>query len=340
MIRYLLAVALLLVAATAAAMKTDVIVMDNGNVLVGEIKFLEYGILELSMTDIKGRVRVEWKHVVRVTSKKTLHLQTQQGTHIYGSLLEPTADGELRVMTPYGELPVVLGNVVVMEPIKPTAWERFSGDLSTGLSYTKATDILQFNFGGSMAYRTERTLTLLRLSSIITAQSGGSRTNTDVPLAFYRYFERMWFWLVEAGGSRNDELGIDFRGNLAGGAGRRLIHSNSGLLQVSIATSVNREFTSDDRRSNNFELVLKTLAKAWRYDTPKLEFSLDLGLFANLTVAGRYRVNLDGRLSLELFEDFFWDVSQIYYRYDTDPSQAAASRDDWGIISGLRYKWH
>ena len=44
-------------------------------------------------------------------------------------------------------------------------------------------------------------------------------------------------------------------------------------------------------------------------------------------------------VSLELFTDFFWDITQLYYTYDSDPSREAIARDDYGIVSALRYKW-
>ncbi len=45
-------------------------------------------------------------------------------------------------------------------------------------------------------------------------------------------------------------------------------------------------------------------------------------------------------LSDELLKDLFWDLGQLYYRYDSDPSEFAASKSDWGIVSGLRYKYN
>jgi len=62
--------------------------------------------------------------------------------------------------------------------------------------------------------------------------------------------------------------------------------------------------------------------------------------FVNLTTWGRYRINFDGRISIELgVADLFWDLSQVYYRFDSDPSLAAAGRDDYGFVTGLRYEF-
>jgi hypothetical protein len=47
-----------LLASPALAQKTDMVHMDNGNVIVGEIKKLEHGLLEFSVDDIAGNLRI------------------------------------------------------------------------------------------------------------------------------------------------------------------------------------------------------------------------------------------------------------------------------------------
>jgi len=107
-----------LLGAPALAKNTDVVVMDNGNVIVGEIKLLERGLLEFSVDDITDRLRIKWEHVFRLTSTKRLDFELASGKHYYGSLIESSADGELRIQTPTGVVDVKLVAVVAMEPIK------------------------------------------------------------------------------------------------------------------------------------------------------------------------------------------------------------------------------
>ena len=86
--------------------------------------------------------------------------------------------------------------------------------------------------------------------------------------------------------------------------------------------------------------MLDTDLAVFRHDTPKLDLDTRLTLFYSLTVDNRYRVDFDTRLSIELgLEDFFWDIGQLYYLYDSKPSNTAISKDDYGIVSGLRYKF-
>ena len=117
-----------LLASPALAEKTDVVVMDNGNVIVGEIKKMVRGLLEFSVDDISGRLQIEWEHVVRLTSKQQLDFELEDGTHYFGSLIESSADGELRIQTAAGEFEIIcnefcgvghhlmVGRIVVVDP--------------------------------------------------------------------------------------------------------------------------------------------------------------------------------------------------------------------------------
>lgn len=333
-------VLLCMLAVPAAAKKTDVITMDTGKVFVGEIKKMEYGLLELSMDEVRSRLQIKWDHVVRVTSTKQLSFDLSNGGRLFGSLVESSADGVLKVKTSLSELEVPRSRVVLFEPIKSSFSRRFSADISTGISYTKSTDITQFNIGGSARHRTDRKMTQLTFSSIVTRKDGATSANGEIPLTHYRFFEGAWFYRGDLGASHNAELGIDFRGMVGAGMGRRLLHSNNAMIQVSSVVTANREYTNDDQRTNNIELVIDTGLLLYRYDSPKVDIDVRLAGFLNLTTWGRYRVNTNVRFSLELIKGLFWDVGQVYFRYDSDPSGLAASKSDWGLVSGLRYKYN
>jgi hypothetical protein len=332
-----LVAAFTLLAPATFAKKTDVVHIANGNVLVGEIKRLGRGILDFKV-DHMGTPRIQWKYVVRLTSDQQLQIEVVTGHRYYGSLIESSADGRLRIVTMAGTYEVEISDVVIIEPIKGSFWKRLDGSVNTGISFTKSTDLLQFNLGGSVLYRARKYVTDLTLNSIITSKSGErSRTNSDLQFTYLRLLKNKWFARGDTGASKNDELGIDLRVNVAGGGGRRVVQTNNSLFLVSGLLSANQENTSDGETSNNLELVFDTSFQGFRYDTPKFELKADLSAFYNLTTGDRFRVEFNGRVSLELVKDFFWDISQVYYRFDSDPPETAASRDDYGIISGLRY---
>lgn len=327
-------------AAPAAAKKTDVVTMASGKKFVGEIKKMEFGLLDFSMDEVRNRLDIKWNQVAGVTSTKQLSFDLSNGDRLFGSLVASSSGGMLRIQTSVGELEVPISEVVVCEPIKSSFSRRFSADISTGVSFVKSTDVLQLNFGGSARYRTTRAMTQLTFNSFYSTTGDETSSSGDFPLTHYRYFKGAWFYRGDLGASRNDELGIDFRGTLGGGFGNRLIHSNQAMFQVSTLLLGSREYTNDDNTSNFFELVLDTSLLMFRYDSPKLEFDLRLAGSLNLTTWGRYRIGSSARISFELFKDLFWDLGQLYYRYDSDPSDLASSKSDWGIVSGLRLKYN
>lgn len=330
----------MLTASPALAEKTDVVHLDNGNVITGEIKALRNGLLDYSV-DHMNRLQIKWDHVVRLTTNQQLDIETQDGVHRYGSLVEATADGRLKIRTAIMELEVNVRDVVFMEPVRKKKLLRLQASVSTGISYTKSTDVGQFNFGGTVRYRARKYQTQLTINSIVTTKEDDQgSTNSDAGVVYYRYLKGRWFARGDVNASRNDELGIDFRGTLGGGAGRILAQNQRVLFFLSGLLTANREFRNDGTEQNNVELVADTSLEVFRHDTPKIDVDLNLSTFLNLTTAGRYRVNFDGRVSLEFVKDLFWDISQIYYRYDSDPSEDAVSTSDFGIVSGLRYKFN
>jgi len=325
---------------SALAQKTDIIRMDNGNVFIGEVKRLRKGLLEVTIDDVTNRLSIEWLHVVGVTTQQSHDIALNDGTHYFGVLREANEPGQLRIQTADGVVDVDLLDVVFIEPIRESFWKRVDGSLSTGLSASKSTNLVLLNLGVEARHRTVRTLTNVKLNSFSTLEPGGQlKTNSDFQLNHLGIRARRWLTRSTIAAGRNDELGINLRGGVGYGGGRAVVLSNRTNLWLSGLLSGNREYTNDGRQKNNLELVFDTNLLAFRYDNPRLELKADLSTFANLTTAGRYRVNFDGRISLELLKDFFWDVGQVYYRYDNEPSTEAESTSDYGIVTGVRYKF-
>lgn len=333
-------VAICLCATGALAKKTDIVVTERGGTFICEIKKLEFGLLDLSLDDLKNRAQVKWAHVIRLMSTHTFVLDIEDGRTAVGPLVEPAADEFVRVRTSEGDVEIHRDEVVSIMPLKDTFAEALIASVSTGISYTKSAAILQFNLGGSLEHNTDKRQTILDVNTIITKDDDITSADTAIPLTHYRYYKNKWFYRGDLAASQNDELGLDFRGSIGGGVGRRLIHVHDALLQASIMVTGNRENTSDDRKTNNLEGVVNVTLKMFRYDTPKVDFDLGVTGYINFTDWGRYRFSANSRFSFELVKDLYWDLGNIYYRYDSDPSDFAASKSDWGIVSGLRYKYN
>ena len=63
--------------------KSDVIWMNNGDRITGEIKQLEHGKLRLG-TDSFGEIRIEWDDISRIESDFAFQFERTDGTRVTG----------------------------------------------------------------------------------------------------------------------------------------------------------------------------------------------------------------------------------------------------------------
>jgi hypothetical protein len=82
-----LVLALMGVATPLQAQKTDVVVLQNGDQITGEIKGVAHGKLDYS-TDDAGRLSIEWDKVLRLTSRNTFEVKLKSGQKLFGSLVQ------------------------------------------------------------------------------------------------------------------------------------------------------------------------------------------------------------------------------------------------------------
>ena len=74
--------------------KTDIIVMNNGDRLTGEIKGLDSGTLSVSFDYILGTASLDWSKVDHLESKQRFLVKTQDGSVYSGTLRTARSPGE------------------------------------------------------------------------------------------------------------------------------------------------------------------------------------------------------------------------------------------------------
>jgi hypothetical protein len=105
-IQTLVLVGLVISTASAHASRTDVIRLPNGDEVTGEIKSLNFGVLNYG-TDSMGTVSIEWEDIVLIQSGSSLQVELTNGKRYFGSLKRSGADyyvGLLRLARSVGLL--------------------------------------------------------------------------------------------------------------------------------------------------------------------------------------------------------------------------------------------
>ena len=303
----------------AVAQKTDVVILVNGDHITGEIKSLERGRLDYS-TDDAGRLKIQWDKILRVTSNRFYEVEMSSGVKYFGTLVPSGVDGELVVeLTTSDTLPIT--RVVHMVPVLGRFVDRLKAFLDVGFSLAKANKNLTLTGDGEVAYRGTKWGSSFSANTYFQSQSGQEgTTRAKVQLNGTRYFPKRWSGLSFVSAEQNEEQQLDLRASFGLGGGNRISQTNSHELVLGAGAVVTREMYSDttsggaavDTASFNLEGLIAFSWEAFRFDSPKLDFSTSLTAYPSISALGRVRAELNIRVKYEVFSDFnvgltFWD---------------------------------
>ena len=318
-----------------AAPKTDVVVLQNGDRLTGEVQELDRGRLSLS-TDAAKTIGIEWDLVTSLVSRQRMRIETRDGQVLVGSLGTPQRAGELLVLDAERSLAVPLLDVVRMAPIESALLKRFTGDFSAGYSLLAANSQSQFNFALNSQYRTPRYLSKFAASISSTSNSDGPASRRDSgTFEPYYLFGNRWFAGALVQADRNDELGIRERVSVGAGIGRFLVQTNSRVWEVLVGIASTHEQDVDSpEKSRSAEAILTTSFDWFRYAKPEWDLSTSLSLLPNLSESGRWRATGSLSLKWQIYADLFWQV-RFTGDYDDRPRAGGASHVDYSLFTSL-----
>ena len=317
--------------------KTDVVILKNGDHLTGEVKKLDLDILQFK-TSTMSTVQIKWYQVSNIIAPdKYLQVELKDKTKIFGSFDTINVPNALRIVGNEGEFNVSVDNVVGITQVKRVFWSRFSGNLGAGISYTKASDVLQSNYNAFISYTDELYYSSLDLNSIRTQQSDQTTAKQDVWLNFNRSTWSWQFATVFTGMQQNTELDIQNRTIGGAGYGVDLLHSSIARIRFTLGGIANRETTiSEGNSAYNAEGLASLDARVFKYTDPEIYLTFGANYYPSFTVEGRHRAEITLKLRFELLNNFFVEL-QWYDNYDSKPVSEEAANNDYGVLGSLQY---
>jgi hypothetical protein len=319
---------------SAAAPKVDVIVMQNGTRVIGEVRSMTRGKLELK-TDDMGTLQIEWGNIVQVTAPEMFEVEDMHGRLRFGAL-KVAADGtRLEVVNAQGGQILPLSEVARIQLVKAQFWDRISGTLDVGASYTSSTELLQLDLDGEMRFRRPRFEFSATAEAVRTRQPDVEDTRRDsLTLAYSRLFSNGQRFLIQGALEQNRELGYDLRSSATAGWAKYLARNTSNELLGGAGLSVNREKPVDGESTTNLEATAGLTWANFAYDFPNTDIQLGAAVFLGLTQWGRTRVEANARISREVVRDFYVGLKG-YESFDSEPATAGAAQNDWGLTLTL-----
>jgi hypothetical protein len=326
-----------------ASQKTDVVTLQNGDRITGEIKRLDRGRLEYS-TDDMGTLHIEWEEIDALTSVLTYEVELGSGERFFGSFPGDAPRGSILVGTVDADT-LSMASIVRITPIEASFVERLSGFVDVGFSYTLANRETTLSASSRVRYRGRQWGGTAEGGSYFQAQEETETiTRNDASVSFERFIgERGWSALFFASGEQNEELNLKLRNNIGGGASRWVIRSNTSQLRIGVGVLMNREQFDDDltpvggnATSFSAEGIVQVDWAMFRFNSPELDLLTTFKVFPSLSDAGRVRTDADLRVQYEVISDFFLGVT-VFATLDSRPPSAEATRRDFG--STLTLGW-
>jgi hypothetical protein len=319
----------LLAAAPAHAQKTDVIVLQGGDRITGEIKSYDQGRLTVD-TSHSSWIKIKWSLVVSITSDKIFDVETVDGVHHFGSLAPSEPIGRLTIVEAAAPITVAFFDVFDLSPVYQTFWRRWEGSLDLGFNYTQSSNLTQFNLNFSGIYRMKDGQFSTNLSAFFSRQNGVTGAERgDFGILYDRFLGNRWLVEGAIGVDRNIQLGLKFREFAGVGAGRYVVQTNQSQLLTYAGFTGNHEVPVDGADIDSAEAVVGSRYTYFMYDFPKLTVSATAQVFPSLTVSGRVRVQADASVKREIISDFYLAIS-IFDSFDSRDPSTDSPKNDWG----------
>lgn len=317
---------------TAAAQKTDIVELLNGDRITCEIQKLDRGKLTVK-TDGIGTIAIEWDDVARVTSAASYDVELASGTRLIGSI-ERGDPRTLRLVTPSGAEELSLDAIVRAARLGRTFWKRIDGSIAAGFSFTQANLQTQWTLDADASYRSARWFLSTSANSLLTTfEDQDSQTRNDLSLEAQRFMRPRWSYIGFAVFQQNEALALDLRAILGGGLVRILQQSNRTEAQAQMGVAFTREQYAGEGDQSIAEAVAGLSWGWFTFDGRSTNFDLDLLTFFALESDSRFRLELNASFKSDIVGDLYWSINTVEsFNSDPPPDQ---KKSDFAISASL-----
>jgi len=338
----ILSIMLLLVTPAFAREKSDVIVMKNGDRLTGEIKSLDSGVLHFSADYIDGTSSIRWSMVDHLESKQLFVVMTEDGSVYTGTLqtVGVAAGRPMRIQISEGAEQAKIverSKIVQATQTSERFWQRFNGDINSGVMYAKGNQSTQYSVGSSIEYPRQRWAAGASIDSSLSSSSGSSVStrNSLTTNALQLLRRNNWYYTGVGTFLQSTEQDINLQINLSGGIGRYFKNTNHAKISVfaGLAWQNTKYSHSADSQStqNLAAAMVGTNVKFFKFKQTNLD--IYAVAFPALSEPGRAYFSTNISYYVKLFGKLNWNTS-FYGNWDTQPP-ANFSGSDYGTSSGL-----
>lgn len=317
--------------------QTDSLIMKNGDIIIGEFKDMDKGVIGIETDYSDSDFKIEWSGIKEIYSISKFLVTISDGTR-YNGTIRSTEDGKVLIYDEdIGEKTTNLNEIVLLKSVNDGFYSRLYASIDLGFSFTKANSFKQVTMRSNVGYLADRWSADIKFNTLNSTQNETNPIRrTDGGFAFRQYLQRDWYIPADLTFLSNTEQKINLRTNAKIGIGNYVIHTNNAYWGFAGGASyVNEEFSGDNAGKNSLEGYFGTELNL--YDIGDLSLLTKAVAYPGVTESGRWRADFVFDTKYELPLDFYIKLG-FTLNYDNQPVEGAPDAD-YVFSTGLGWEW-
>lgn len=324
--------------------QTDSLTLKNGDVIIGEIKYMDKGVMTFKTDYSNTDFKIDWKKVSKVYSQTKFLITLSDGMR-YNGMINSQNDSLVMITPSISErimnlkkkkhnqdslfldpVPFPINTIVYLNALDEGFWSRLSLFFDVGTTLTKANDLRQFTFNMGAGYLADRWKVNLTLNNLRSTQNGTAPiVRNELTLAYNYFLQKDWYLLYNLNILSNTEQLIDFRNSNMVGLGKYLIHTNKVYLGFQAGVNLNSEkFATEPNSSRSAESFIGSGYNI--YDIGDLDLLTSIMVYPSISARDRIRTDLKFDIRYEFKFDLYFKVGTTL-NYDNQPVEGASTLD-------------
>lgn len=317
----------------------DTLFFKKGQLLVGYLKSFSLGKVDFDDDDLDV-ITLKSNKIRTIKAASHIFKVTTINHDIYYTLLYPAGEGKIKINERYGIRELAIEEIDEIFPLKGKTQALWQGDISSGFSYTKSSNIGRFNADATVSYATRRIESLLK-GSLIMTKTDSSFEAENASLTWYNsyLFNARWQAMLLLNYQHNQELGLSkrFQEGMAGGLS--LVSTEHIRIKTLAGVAVSNEKSVEgEAKPVQFGAPVIVLFDFFHFRKPDLSVNMAQNLYFGISEKGRFRQDGQLNINIKIIADFYIDL-QLYDNYDNRPPSEGTNKFDYGLVFGLKYKF-
>ena len=317
--------------------ETDSLIMKNGDVIIGEFKDMDRGVLGIETDYSDSDFKIEWEGIKEIYSTTKFLVTATDGSR-YNGTINSSGDGKVTIDDEdVGNIASNLADIVVLKSVNDGFLSRLYASVDVGFSFTKANNFKQVTVRSKVGYLADRWSADVNYNTLNSTQNETEPIKrTDGGFAFRQYLQHDWYIPADLTFLSNTEQKIDLRTNAKIGIGKYVIHTNNSYWGFAGGASyVNEEYSEGNDDKNSLEGYLASELNL--YDIGDFSLLTKVVAYAGITEAGRWRSDFVFDTKYDLPMDFYIKLG-FTLNYDNQPVEGAPEAD-YVFSTGFGWSW-